>query len=364
MEVTLERRVRSQDIAESVRKEIVQKKLTQGSPIMSSRDIAKRYKVSMLTANRALNRLVDENIIYRVQGSGTYVKGATSERRTLNIGYCEMITHDNDLGRHAASGVLTDNCMSIFRKKNCNIKIIPYQDLLDRALAEKAFADVDGLLVNSSYIDEKTMPFFDNFKGPVTVYRNEFIGNWPFNQVIPDLATGMRETVRRIDQDKISGVIVVSSQHSNADARMHEFIRQAVSAGIARGKIEVINVALQVGDNGRMSGYRTGRKLLANCLGKFIFCTSDFITFGLIDAMQEAGIKIGKDVQLVSYDNLEGYGMVPYEKPIITSVDFPKDEVARRAAELTIAQIENHDDCLHVIKVPTHLIIRETGLKD
>ena len=80
--------------------------------------------------------------------------------------------------------------------------------------------------------------------------------------------------------------------------------------------------------------------------------------------MHENGIVPGKDVQLVSYDNLEGYGMVPYERPIITSVDFQRDEVARRAAELTIAQIENNDNCLHIIKTPTHLVIRETGLQD
>ena len=364
MEIALERRMRSQDIAESIRTEIAQKKLIHGSPIMSSRDIARHYKVSMLTANRALNRLVNEDILYRVQGSGTYVKGAASAPRALNIGYCEIIAHDNDPGRHAAFGVLTDSCMSIFRKKNCSIKIIPYQDLLKRDLAEKAFAGLDGLLVNSSYIDEKTMPFFEAFKGPVTVYHNEFIGDWSFSQVIPDHVTGMRETVRRIDQTKISGVIVVSCSHSNADARLHEFVRQAEAAGIARAKIEIIDVPLQIGDNGRMSGYRTGRKILPECRGKFIFCTSDFITFGLIDAMHENGIVPGKDVQLVSYDNLEGYGMVPYERPIITSVDFPKDEVARRAAELLIAQIENNDNCLHIVKVPTHLVIRETGLQN
>ncbi|MFA6104328.1 MAG: LacI family DNA-binding transcriptional regulator [Victivallaceae bacterium] len=364
MEVALERRIRSQDIAESIRTEIVQKKLVHGSPIMSSRDISKCYKVSMLTANRALNRLVDENILYRVQGSGTYVKGAAGISRSLNIGYCEIITHDIDPGAHAAFGVLVDNCLAGFRKKNCAVKIIPYQDLIKRERAEKALQGLDGLLVNSSYIDEKTLPSFEAFKGPVTVYRNEFIGDWPFNQVIPDLATGMRETVRRIDREKISGVIVVSSHHLNADARVREFVRQAESAGIARNKIDIINVDLQIGDNGRMCGYRTGQKLLSGCRGKFIFCTSDFIAFGLIDAMHENGIVPGKDVQLVSYDNLEGYGMIPYEHPIITSVDFPKDEVARRAAELTIMQIEKNDNCLHIIKVPTHLVIRETGLQD
>jgi len=363
MEVAVERRIRSQDIAESIRAEIVQKKLSHGSPIMSSRDISRHYKVAMLTANRALNKLVDENILYRVQGSGTYVKGITSVPRSLNIGYCEILTRDNDLGQHALFGALADSCLASFRKKNCTIKIIPYQDLLDPVWAEKAFAGMDGLLVNCGYIDEKTLPVFEAFQGPVTVYRNEFIGEWPFNQVIPDHATGMREIVRLIDMKKVSGLIVVYRAHPNGDARIREFFRQAEAVGIGKEKIEVISVPLEVGDNGRISGYRTGRKLLPDCRGKLIFCASDFITFGLIDAMHENGIVPGKDVQLVSYDNLEGYGMIPYERPIITSVDFQRDEVARRAAELTIAQIENNDNCLHIIKMPTHLVIRETGLQ-
>jgi DNA-binding LacI/PurR family transcriptional regulator len=71
----------------------------------------------------------------------------------------------------------------------------------------------------------------------------------------------------------------------------------------------------------------------------------------------------GKDVELASYDNLEGYGMIPYSHPVLTSVDYPKDQVARRAAELTIAQVDSKDPCLHIIKVPTHLVVRETGLR-
>ena len=67
---------------------------------MSARDFAARFKVSMLTANRALNRLVDEGLLYRVQGSGTYVK--------------EIQPYSNALGDDLESGLANASPFELF----------------------------------------------------------------------------------------------------------------------------------------------------------------------------------------------------------------------------------------------------------
>ncbi|MBI3829753.1 MAG: substrate-binding domain-containing protein [Planctomycetes bacterium] len=53
-----------------------------GERLESQNKIARRYRVSVMTAREALSALVEEGLIERRQGSGTYVRECGSKRRT------------------------------------------------------------------------------------------------------------------------------------------------------------------------------------------------------------------------------------------------------------------------------------------
>lgn len=60
-------------ISNKIKEEIVQAKLSGGDAIPSEVKLAKTYNVSRVTVREAIKTLVEENTLYRVQGSGTYV---------------------------------------------------------------------------------------------------------------------------------------------------------------------------------------------------------------------------------------------------------------------------------------------------
>ena len=360
---TKKKRVKSWDIADCLRQEIRRKKLAQDTPIMSTRDLANRFKASLVTANRALNTLVNEGVLYRIQGSGTYVRGKKPQTRRLIIGLIESIADQNHNGFHAAHGIFIDSCLDELRKKHCDVRYFAYYNLADRNFPEESLEELDALIVNSCCIDNKTLPILKRFKGPITLYANETQLDYPFNQVIPDPSTGLKDLFSQLDKTKVNGIISMRVRHLNADTRERHFIDAAVKAGFKREDItEYEIIAREEGNLGvRISSRKKAKEILPACRGKLLFATSDFIAFGVIDAMREAGLEPGKDLQLISYDNLEGYGMLPFGEPIITSIDHPKSTISTRAVDLTIASCEKADSYQHIVKIPTKLVIRKTG---
>lgn len=61
-------------VADHLRQQILEKELAINEQLPQENAIAAAYNVSRITVRKALDILFDENLIYRIQGSGTYVK--------------------------------------------------------------------------------------------------------------------------------------------------------------------------------------------------------------------------------------------------------------------------------------------------
>ena len=77
-----------------------------------------------------------------------------------------------------------------------------------------------------------------------------------------------------------------------------------------------------------------------------------------MEAFRENGLEAGKDFQLLSYDNLEDYGYLPFQKPLLTTIDAPKTRLAERSADLLLEQIKKGADETVVVRIPTRLVVR------
>jgi len=60
-------------LRESIREKILKGEYPPGSKIPSEQELAQKYKVSRMTVIRAINDLVQEGLLYRKQGKGTFV---------------------------------------------------------------------------------------------------------------------------------------------------------------------------------------------------------------------------------------------------------------------------------------------------
>ena len=89
-----------------------------------------------------------------------------------------------------------------------------------------------------------------------------------------------------------------------------------------------------------------------------IFCMSDQMAMGAIQALQAQGIKIPQQVSVVGFDN------IPYAEfwhPSITTVSQPAEEIGKRSVDMLVAMIEGEEFTLESKILPTQLIVRDSS---
>lgn len=79
----------------------------------------------------------------------------------------------------------------------------------------------------------------------------------------------------------------------------------------------------------RAGGYRAGLELLQrDPLPDAVFCFSDLIAIGMLQVLQEAGVRVPEDIAIVCFD---GTPAAEFASPALTSVNQPVDAMAEAA---------------------------------
>ncbi len=91
-----------------------------------------------------------------------------------------------------------------------------------------------------------------------------------------------------------------------------------------------------------------------------LICTNDYAALGAADALRERGLRPGIDLSLAGYDNIEVRGPYPAEKPILTTIDNPLDQIGRRMGELLLNQILHNQHQIVHERLPAPVIERES----
>lgn len=115
----------------------------------------------------------------------------------------------------------------------------------------------------------------------------------------------------------------------------------------------VVNVPLST-----EGGYQGAQKLLSQSRDfTAIFCPNDTTSIGVMKAIHEAGLRIPKDVSLISIDDID---MVQYITPMLTSMHIPITEMGQMAAKTLIDRIEGGHHLPMKISLPFYISKRES----
>lgn len=347
------RLMRVKDLSDMLRKEIVSSKFVSGTPILSAKEMAKKYDTSVLTAHRAIKALADEKLIYRVRGSGSFVSENDKKHKSYRVGISVFAETGENAAIYAAFDCLYKTVSDSLKSQGQQIEYLQYDDLLSGTDLSK----YDAFVVSSSYLDKQTINNLKKTKCPVVVVQHTDIMDCPFHQVLPDISSGFEQAFQLLTDkghDKIMAV------YSTGNSRYQSLINNAMKAGFEKDKILYFPVDPIVGDLGRMGGYNAGRKISELKGPKAVFSTSDFLSFGIIDALREKGLKAGSDYDLISFDDLEGSGWQPFNEPFLSSVSFPRKKVAQYASELILSQLKKATEYSVILRLPTELVIRKS----
>ncbi len=105
-------------------------------------------------------------------------------------------------------------------------------------------------------------------------------------------------------------------------------------------------------------GYTATRKLLEQPnRPNGIVAFSDFIAIGAMQAVEEAGLVVGRDVGIIGFDNVL-YAALP--KINLTTVTPSNKELARKAVEIIVEQVQEGTKAVQNDLLPPKLIFRST----
>ncbi len=325
-------------------------------------DVAKLAGVSKSTASKALNNqnYVSEETRHRVLAaarklnfSPNQVAQSLKRKRTFTIG---LITDDLE-------GLFTTAMLrgveEASSSKNFNVMLC---NSFGDASREKSHLEmlltrqIDGIILLSGYrVRERGSPALEIGEVPV-VYLYQYSNVMAAPCVVPDdfggAALGTRHLInagrRRIAF--INGPAHYEATHQRLDGYRHEL----ETAGI-RFDPALVVTSRKWHQN---YGYDAAHHLMAASQPPdAIFCASDSLAIGALDALHELDYQIPQNVSIVGFDNRPHSA---HQRPPLTTVALPFQEMGKLAGELLIDSILNgtHDSTLH--RVPCYLVQRQS----
>ncbi len=123
-------------------------------PIPSERELIDQFGVSRITIRRAIDELVKEGYLFRIQGKGTYVETDHKNQNLINITSCA--SEIQALGMQPGRAVLRSEVIPCSNKQAFELKINTSESLyfLDRIF----FADDIALNRTQTYLPYKLVP--------------------------------------------------------------------------------------------------------------------------------------------------------------------------------------------------------------
>mgnify|MGYP005858085153 CR=1 FL=1 len=125
--------------------------------IPSERELCDEYNVSRITVRRAIEELVNEGYLYKMQGKGTYVKGDSVKQDLFSITSC---TKDIvDLGMEPSRRVLSADILKVLPKRRRELELDVNDKFFD--IDRVYYANDEAINRTIAYLPIKYFPGLD-----------------------------------------------------------------------------------------------------------------------------------------------------------------------------------------------------------
>lgn len=196
------------------------------------------------------------------------------------------------------------------------------------------------------YLAEKRVPFS-------TLERSSDQVQVDYPSVEIDSRVGMVELVNHIKQKGFRHFAFIGGP-GNLKINMNRYM--GLVTGLEQAGLSIDPQHLIEGDMTSAGGYDAGCILLSSpSRPDAILCVNDETAFGVLRAVDEAGLKTGIDVAVAGF---EGVRDSRYSNPPLTTLNLPVYEVARQLARMLIDPVMRQAQPAPRIMVQPELLIR------
>jgi len=194
-------------------------------------------------------------------------------------------------------------------------------------------------------------------------------------QGVPVVVLDRRVNSRRVDQvrtDSVAGAYTLVRHLVELGHRRIAILtgRRIISTSVDRVAgyqkalaevgVDVDQSLVRYGGYGLAGGYRMAHEVLAaSPQPTALFAANNFIAFGALQALHEAGLRVPEDISLVCFDDLPEEWLID---PFLTVVGQPAYEMGHRAAELLFERLDGDDSkTARAIVLPGEFIVRRSS---
>ncbi|MBO4491429.1 MAG: substrate-binding domain-containing protein [Lentisphaeria bacterium] len=341
---------RVDDIVHALIEEIKKKKPAADSPVASTRELGRRFGVSPLTADRAVKKMVEQGVYYRVRGKGTFFREVPEEQADKPlIGYASAPRYTLDVQIRINELALAE------LRRRFRVRILMQHELKDPVIGPRELAGLDGLLLTSDLMDDEIRRTLSSFGKPVVSMLQEYVHDDGLHEVALDFSRAFADAIARIKDIRDRKFHIIFENHRNGRYRMECFRRKLREAGVPESRITLSTIQFP---RPLLFSEAVLRKIRSAVSGKFVFCTSDVVSYAFLEYLKKNGPVPGKDFELLSCDNLEP------EDTELSTVDCHLLEVPLAAVNLLSAVLKNPDNYRHCVHIPADLVVRKTALAD
>ena len=356
-------------VQNDIREEILKGHIELGQRLPQEEDLCKKHGVSTTTMKRALTELVNEGLVKRIRGAGTFVAESTVSKSYTIAAFIparpetpydhEIVWNIENAAHQAGHDVLICNTEEDLSK------IDSYLEKFSRN--EKK---IDGVIyipvaISKGYYEENITRIRRLQAAGVEVvlcdrcFLNipDAIVGFGLDCVYSDDVKGSAELVKHLFDCSRETIAIISSpmDYSNVENRIVGYRKVLAAHGHAY-RSELIKF---------VECYYT-RQEVARVVDELlelperpdaIFAINDRMAETVMACLKDKGISVPQEMAVVGYDNIE---LSQYLDVPLTTVDRDSAEMGQVAMELLLERIAGKRTTPRHIALPTKLVVRES----
>ena len=333
---------------------------------VTSQDVADFAGVSRTTVSLVLNNvetakisLATQEKVLRAADSLGYVPDAAAQalasRRARNIGLI-FTRRLNYISSDAFIPLILDGLIDIIHQNEMRLLL----DIVEPGRQAEAYIEfvrgkrIDGILLSGPWFDADALQVLWN-EGFPTVIIGQLPGSM-FYSVDIDNHAAAKEAVAymvKLGHKRIICITNASLSHPAALDRLSGY-----RAALEESGIEYNEELIRYGDFTVVSGYQAMSSIFETGMhftGAFV--ASDTVALGAKSALCKHGMRVPEDVSLVGFDDLP---IAKHLDPPLTTISVPAINLARKACEVLIRQLDGEYPSNRRLLLNTKLVIRDS----
>ena len=361
------RKNKTQEIYEFLKQEIESGAYKMGELLPTDLQISEKFKTSRPTVAKAVQRLVDENVLARKAGFGTYLKnkpqvGSSDDKITLGL----LIP---SLGETEIFEPICGQIASLADSYNFNLLWGNTGSSLDKRaeaaeqLAHKYIKEaVDGVFFtpielhqDAEVINARILELFKNAHIPVTLLDRDVV-QAPLKSEYDLIGINNIEAGYLIGshlvEKKCRSIAFITRPHIASTVHMRLMgLREAIlQAGLPHNSVEELIVEEDIDNLARQISSEKRFDALA--------IYNDAAAAELSIALDQLGVNIPQDIKICAFDDVKYAKLL---KTPLTTYRQPCRDIGATAVEIMISRIKNPSLSARKVLLHGELIIRESS---